>query len=390
MHGNLSDSVLSVTLEDLNDAETIQRLAPIIYLSFLTLVGTPGNLLVIAVYTWTIKRRTTHRLFITALAVTDFLVCTVAVPFEIIQMTHQLTFYSEWACKIFRSINVLLALLSSFILIALSADRTRRVIQPLKLQMTIRQAIWCIFLVTLLAFVFAFPEAVISGISLEKLENNLTGYDCSFSDRYKDQAYTTVYSSTLLAIYIGCIFALIVMYSIIGRQVLSHVHFRSTFIRQNGTDNHSTASTNKLDRNEIKLSLEETCDSIDMDEDEFRSKQLSELKSSRENTIKRHAKSPDKRHGAMRQENSSKKVTKIAFAISFCFILSYVPYVAVKLNASIASGHFTSNATTKAIFPILGRTFIINNIVNPIIYGFLDQKFRQKCKIIFRHLTCRM
>ena len=399
MHDNFSESVSDVTLLDLNDDETALRLAPIIYLSFLMVLGIPGNVLVIIVYHLTVKRRTTHRLFITALAIADLLVCTITVPFEIFQMTHQLTFYSKWGCKLFRALNVLLALVSSFILVALSADRMRRVYQPLRPQLTPRQTLWSVLFVSIGALLFAWPEAVISGLSPEYFEDyNLTGSDCSFSDRYTDKQYTTIYSSLLLAIYLGCIITLIIMYSVIGHQVISHAHFRNTFTRREwaGGDNHSTTSTNKLKKNDqIKnsASSEDPCDS--KSEDDEGHQNLSELKSdlkskSKEDLSKDDPKTPDKKNGIMRQANSSRKVTKIAFAISFCFILSYLPFVAVKLNASIASGIFVSNATTKAIFPILARTFIINNVVNPIIYGFLDQTFRQKCKMLFNRLTCRV
>ena len=399
MHDNFSESVSDVTLLDLNDDETAFRLAPIIYLSFLMVIGIPGNVLVIIVYHLTVKRRTTHRLFITALAIADLLVCTITVPFEIFQMTHQLTFYSKWACKLFRALNVLLALVSSFILVALSADRMRRVYQPLRTQLTPRQTLWSVLFVSIGALLFAWPEAVISGLSPEYFEDyNLTGSDCSFSDRYTDKQYTTIYSSLLLAIYLGCIITLIIMYSVIGHQVISHAHFRNTFTRREwaGGDNHSTTSTNKLKKSDqIKnsASSEDPCDS--KSEDDEGHQNLSELKSdlkskSKEDLSKDDPKTPDKKNGVMRQANSSRKVTKIAFAISFCFILSYLPFVAVKLNASIASGIFVSNATTKAIFPILARTFIINNVVNPIIYGFLDQTFRQKCKMLFNRLTCRV
>lgn len=395
MHDNFSESFSDVTILDLNDDETTRRLAPIIYLSFLMVLGIPGNLLVVIVYHLSVKRRTTHRLFITALAIADFLVCTITVPFELFQMTHQLTFYSKWTCKIFRAINVLLALVSSFILIALSADRTRRVCQPLRPQLTPRQTLWSVLFVSIGALLFAWPEAVISGLSPEYFEDyNLTGSDCSFSDRYTDKQYTTIYSSILLAIYIGCIITLIIMYSVIGHQVISHAHFRNTFTRRDcaGGDNHSTGSTNKLKKSDqIKnsASSEDPCDSKSEDDDGHN--KFSDLKSkSKEDLSKEEPKTPDKTNGVMKQANSSRKVTKIAFAISFCFILSYLPFVAVKLNASIAGGIFVSNSTTKAIFPILARTFIINNVVNPIIYGFLDQTFRQRCKMLFNRLSCRV
>jgi hypothetical protein len=62
--------------------------------------------------------------------------------------------------------------------------------------------------------------------------------------------------------------------------------------------------------------------------------------------------------------------------------------VAVKLNASVVKGRFVSTPLTKAIFPILARTFIINNIINPIIYGFLDPTFLQHCEMTLRLMFC--
>ncbi|CAC5408725.1 unnamed protein product [Mytilus coruscus] len=88
------------------------------------------------------------------------------------------------------------------------------------------------------------------------------------------------------------------------------------------------------------------------------------------------------------KKKRSKKVTRIAFVISFCFILSYLPYVAVKLNASVVKGQFTETPLTKAIFPILARTFIINNIINPVIYGFLDPTFLKHCKMTIKYILC--
>jgi hypothetical protein len=79
----------------------------------------------------------------------------------------------------------------------------------------------CIAVVVAIGILFCWPEAVISGISLEHIDKyNLTGYDCSFSDRLSGKEYTTIYSTLLLAMYISCMIALVIMYAIVGRQVL--------------------------------------------------------------------------------------------------------------------------------------------------------------------------
>jgi hypothetical protein len=63
---------------------------------------------------------TTHRIFLLGLAVSDFIVCSVTVPFEIIDVEHSHTFHSTEACKVFRSLNYLFIFTSILMLMALS------------------------------------------------------------------------------------------------------------------------------------------------------------------------------------------------------------------------------------------------------------------------------
>ena len=383
MAGNSSMSV--VTLEDLNDDETDKRTSAIVYLSVVMALGIPGNLLVIAVYFGTLKRRQgTHWIFIRALALTDLLVCTIAIPFELFQQTHQLTFYSEFGCKFFRAVSVHLSMTSSLLLIAMSGNRLRRVCQPLKHQLTQQQALVCIAVVVAIGILFCWPEAVISGISLEHIDKyNLTGYDCSFSDRLSGKEYTTIYSTLLLAMYISCMIALVIMYAIVGRQVLKRAkvlnsHRQSCKINPSQTGTEETSCGHHSD------------DTIDDKSSNEKSVSVAIVKLS-DVATKDESKKPKgkcKKCKPGTEKNASKKVTRIAFAISFCFILSYLPYVAVKLNASVVKGRFVSTPLTKAIFPILARTFIINNIINPIIYGFLDPTFLQHCEMTLRLMFC--
>ncbi|VDI16375.1 Hypothetical predicted protein, partial [Mytilus galloprovincialis] len=159
---------------------------------------------------------------------------------------------------------------------AMSAHRVRLVCHPLKQQLTPRQTSFCICIVAVISILFAWPEAVLSGLSGENFGCNLTGYDCSFSDRYTDTVFPTAYSAVLQSLFIVCIIALVVMYLVIGHRVFRH------------------------------------------------------------------------------SGSSAKNMTKIAFVISFCFVLSYLPYVSIKLNAAIKRGNFIVYDETEAVFPILG------------------------------------
>lgn len=374
-----------LTLADLNDEETSKRTSAIVYLSIVMALGIPGNLLVIIIYFGTLRRRDgAHWMYIRALAITDFLVCVIAIPFELYQQTHQLTFYSESGCKTFRSISVHLSLMSSLVLIVMSGNRLRRVCQPLKKQMTPKQGLLSIAIVVLIAALFCWPEGALSGISLEELPNNLTGYDCSFSDRYKKENYTMVYSTLLLTVYISCMAALVIIYAIVGREVLKRAKLQNAKRK---------VSARIAEVTSCEHAVHNDSDTIDDKTDSSDHKTIHiEVISKSYNSSDQNDNKPKRCKKCQRKTDSnlkaSKRVTRIAFAISICFIASYLPYVAVKLNASVAKGNFVVTPLTKAVFPILARTYILNNIINPLLYGFLDPTFLQHCKLLFRRVFC--
>ncbi|CAC5408727.1 CCKAR [Mytilus coruscus] len=380
MAGNYTN--VEMSLDDFNDKETGKRTSAIVYLSVVMALGIPGNLLVIMVYFGSLGRRDgTHWMYIRALAVTDLLVCMVAIPFELFQQTHQLTFYSATGCRIFRAISVHLSLTSSLLLIAMSGNRLRRVCQPLKRQLTTNQGYVTIVIVVGIALLFCWPEGALSGISLEKLDNNLTGYDCSFSDRFRGENYTMIYSTVLLTVYISCMLALVIMYSIVGRQVIERTKFQKSLRRKYSVSPSSAATETTASENHTTDTMDEKseCEDEKIPIEIIKQPGITEKNDNNQYKGKRKTVS---------EKKPSKKVTRIAFVISFCFILSYLPYVAVKLNASVIKGRFISTPLTKAIFPILARTFIINNIVNPVIYGFLDPTFLQNCKMTIKQILC--
>ena len=294
------------TLDSLNAKETDKRIPTIVFLSIFMIIGILGNLLVIVVYFGTLKRRqSAHWTFIRSLAIVDFLVCTIVISFELAQQTHQLTFYNEGVCKLFRTFTVYSTIISAFLMITISSDRLRLVCWPTSRQLTSNKAVIVVVMVAIFSIVCAWPEGALSGIRfLEHTDCNLTGSDCNFSNR--DVNYTTTYSAILFSVFIICMLALIIMYSIMAYQV-------------------------------------------------FR-----------------------------RGQRIKTKLTKIAFVISFCFIISYIPFSVVKLNGAVKRGKDSS--LPAELYPILARLFIFNNIVNPFVYVIIDSTFREHCLLLYTNV----
>ena len=373
------------TLQEYNDEEANRRLIPVIYLGLLMLIGIPGNLIVLIVYPSRFPK-TTHRMFITGLAVADILVCVVTLPFEITEMRLQYTFYNSWCCKFFRACNTLFALSSIFILMGLSGDRFRRVCTPLKVQMTSRHATIYIMFCVVLAVIFSWPNFFISGIRLVNLGNNVTGYDCSLSDQFAKTKYPTLYGGTLFLVFIICMISLIVLYSLIGRQIVKHFQFRRRFSRSStskstsstpvSNDSRKLMSTNKAEQ---EYNNEVFIDNKPKETQEMLTRK-SHRKSSKHHSTKRQS---------VKEDATSKKLTKIALAISLAFILSYLPHLTISLLTAL-KGKFLlpPGPVVSAVLPIVTRSFAINNVVNPIIYGLMDKRFRDNCKLMFKNALC--
>ncbi|XP_071120909.1 adenosine receptor A3-like [Mytilus edulis] len=377
---NIIDLDLNKTLQDYNDEEALRRLAPMIYLVLLMLIGIPGNVLVLIVYPIRFQK-STHRTFIIGLALSDLFVCAVTLPFEITEMRFQYTFYNMWACKFFRACNNLFALSSIFILMGLSGDRYRRVFTPLKLQMTSHHATVIIFFSVCLSFMFSWPNFFISGIRHVKLgQLNITGFDCSLSDQFAKTIYPTVYGGTLFLIFIICMVSLIVIYSLIGRKLCVHIQFRRKF--SNVSSSKSTSDTTLSNEQHHVNTSQQYENEVFEDKKDKKEHSEKKLLNKKKSTIKDRKKST-------KEDMASKKLTKIAFAVSLAFILSYLPHLTISLLTALKGKFlFAPGPVVSAVLPIVSRSFAINNVVNPIIYAFIDRRFRDGYRYIFKKIIC--
>ena len=357
----------NVTIHDLNHEEVMRRLPSLIYMAVLAMVGLPGNLSVLIVFLKHYKE-STYRTFIVALASVDLVACAVCMPFEIIETIFQYTFYAVGICKVFRTLNIIVSVSSIFILMGLSVDRFRHVCQPLKIQMSVKVSrIVCIASIALAVFV-AWPQFFLSGIRHVRLRDNITGIDCSLSDEYKSTKYPFYHNAVMFLIFIVCIVSLIIMYALIGRKIFQHSRFRKTF-RPSFISSSSTS--NKTSSTSFSGSSKQShrTDHIP----------LGQAKSTLNNNP-----TPRSHHSPSNDNKSKQKITKVAFAVSVLFILSYLPYLILTTMTAVR-GRFVAKPgpIVSAVLPIVTRSVFINSVGNPFIYGILDQRFRRYVKQTF-------
>lgn len=365
---NMSSSFnTAVTLQDLNDQEAMRRLAPMIYLAILICIGLPGNIIVIVTYL-TQYKKSTHRIIILGLAWIDLVACTVGMPFEIIEMRFQYTFYSAVACKIFRFNNTFISLGSVLTIVVMAIDRFRRVCRPLKAQMTIKHAKITCMLALVVSVFLSWPAIVYLGIRTVKLKHNITGIDCSVSDAFWKTKYPFYHNAVLFLIFIVCLVSLVVIYSMIGRRIFSHVRFRSRFVSSRSTSSARTTSTTTGSQRSEQAQFQLLPKPQEKDDIQINNRVLDPKES------KTNKNEIDKSEKELRK---TRKITKIAFLITLMFVLSYLPHLILVIMTAV-KGRFLAKPgpVVSALLPIVSRSIFINNMVNPLIYGFCDAKFR--------------
>jgi hypothetical protein len=76
----------------------------------------------------------------------------------------------------------------------------------------------------------------------------------------------------------------------------------------------------------------------------------------------------------------TKQIMFMLFMIPVLFVLSFIPHLALLLLKAFNPSFFNDMSPIEvSVYNVFLRSFVINNVANPIIYGFCDKKFRSEC-----------
>ena len=375
-------------LEDLEYAEFIDEYLPIfIYLLVLGVIGTFGNAHVLLVYSQRYSP-SNHRIFIIWLAAVDFFSCTVSIPFEMYDIRYRYTFNASWACKVFRFLNHAASVSSGFLLGLIALERFRKACQPTKTQMTIKQAkISCI--VTLLTSSFlAVPAVVIYGANVsETFHPGIIGSDCTSLTKY--QSPFKIYSGALL-LFSTCVFVMcIIIYIFVGNVLYKQMQFRKRVqMRRKMLYALSSASIN-THGSTLKLTNGSvgSLDRIEI-EDDHSSINNERLKIQKTSTGSNNQLQLQKRRAKI---SRSRRITLMFLVATSVSYLGYLPNTVFSVIKALDTPTFTTIAMKLgASVYIFLRLYFISNVTNPIVYSFMDERFREECRAYYRRLKERL
>ena len=376
---------LNATLQELNDDKAVLLIPAIVYTAVLMIVGFIGNILVIIYYGCKAKRTSTS-LFISMLAIFDLTACVIAMPGEILDIRYFFMFENVVMCKLSKFVNHLTAAGSSLTLVIVAVDRHRRICFPFRHQIQVKHAFVSSIVCGSVALLLSAPSLIIYAptqvdIPVPYTSNStINGKDCTSTKAEQFSLFIWIFNGIYFLIFLLLAFSVTVLYIKIGRVVLKHNrHGAVRTTSQSTTSQTSTNNTVLTDvstnvtelpgmeqETEIKDNATDNIETMPKEHKRKRSYVVSEIK---QNTKIKHEK----------LDSKTIKCTIIMVAITAAFIISCLPYLALVIWRSFKGGYETEFLSdTELIFFEIGmRSYLLNNAINPILYSFFNDKFRQ-------------
>ncbi|XP_069117988.1 orexin receptor type 2-like [Argopecten irradians] len=327
------------------------------------LLGLLGNTMVIYIYKFKLRKVSEDRFFIPYLAGIDAVACVICSSANIIINFNPVRYPDEFLCKVFFMLSQFAGSSSALMLTIIAIQRFQRICQPFKPKMTLRTKRLSVLFTLMFVFLASIPSLFTTGIgSISNPQLNVTGYVCASVEVMGSRMFPFAYNLLVLTICVGNLFVLCVLYVLVGKTIYGRVKYRQ----------------------DVKTAA--MCESSSSDVISEGYARKSSTVSESQSSIKRgstHHKSSRK----MRMAGN--RLSLMFLVITLVYVICFVP----TLTAIVWDSLDRNVWLTKSNWEIVGfrsaySLYIINNIVNPIIYGFFDKSLRKEMLSLLGCLKC--
>ncbi|CAG2252327.1 CCKAR [Mytilus edulis] len=343
-------------LQQWNDEQVHIYIGNDVLLIVYILLGLIGNTLVMIVYKYKMKQNVDDRYFIPWLALLDLLACTFRCSFEFARKMNPVNFRGSVLCKLCWTPVNITGLSSIILLFVIALHRYLKVCRPFGKQMTLywkRVALGMTFGISLIpttALAFYNEE-----VKVYNSELNVTGFVCEIDINGIDAGFIVlIIFATVFILVIMC--GMLLLNILIGRKIYKQIHFRMKMTRVDQSAFHKPTT------------------SVEIDQLPSVSGQFSEDTSKSANSFQQRK--------AVKKENISHTFSYMFMMVAIAFFLSYIPQFII-LFMSLGSDNLwiDKSKAELSLLAFFREMFVWNNIVNPVIYGYYDKKFREKAFI---------
>ncbi|XP_076098790.1 orexin receptor type 2-like [Mytilus galloprovincialis] len=355
-----------------------------VFLIIYFIVGVFGNVVVLIVYQVKLKKESDSRYFIPILALVDLLATILRVPFELWRTILPVNFRDINACRYLWFVVNIFTFASIYFLGIITLQRYLKVCRPFGPQLTLRWRRASLVFIFLLAAGTGAPFVIWDEIlPIPNSALNVTGYICGADvfEVNENSDYILGFIFFISFVITSVMLELIILNSLIARKIYTII--RNTNARRNSTkparsnaSKEISGSTFYVTQDGTSITEANSTDfSLTNNEQEIRKEKLVVPLSNYSKPIKSTSEN--------QEPASSRKFSYMFMVISLAFILSYLPQIFL-LFSLINDRYFwiKISQTETIVFKFIDHMTTVNNIVNPYVYGFFDQKFRASAKTL--------
>ncbi|KAI8520047.1 hypothetical protein Bbelb_033040 [Branchiostoma belcheri] len=334
----------SITSSDLNNTHAPVHVPIAIILSILCACGTLGNLLVTVVMIRK-KQKRSPSYFILNLAIMDGVASAILIPLEVkASLTMFNLFANVETCRLFKWFECAAMLTSTFITVAIAVDRYLAICRPFKYAsskiLAVNRA--RIAAASSVALGMVLPLPILPCYDFFHVSDKINFCELKYDGVCK---YFVAWYQPIIVLL--CVVIVIVLYTIV------YLDIRRTRRRLSTKVGAAVVSNSRRPSSIQNFQAEEL-------------------------TKKRPSLSP---LGA----GNNYRTVKLFVLVTFVFFFTWLPYCILNLNL----GYLFFTTTTQlsiTLFEIVSKLYLLNFILNPFIYAFVNKSFRKDCKQLF---TCR-
>ncbi|XP_029310536.1 cholecystokinin receptor type A [Cottoperca gobio] len=348
------------------EPKDINQTVRIILYSLIFLLSVLGNSLIICVLVRNRRMRTVTNLFLLSLSISDLMVSLFCIPFTLIPNLMRDFIFGTSICKLVMYFMGVSVSVSTFNLVAISLERYSAICNPLtsRTWQTKSHAAKVITATWMASFILMLPYPISSGLKPFTRYNNSTGYMCRlvWSNDVIQQSW---YVSLLLLLFLIPGIVMMTAYGLICLELYRGITFEQSSRKERQS---STGS--------IKPGESDGC----------------YLQPSKRKSITGFAGSSKPKASRVCSSSSSanlmakKRVIRMLLVIVFLFFLCWTPVFVV--NAWQAFDRRSAYRLTGAPISYIHLLSYTSACVNPIIYCFMNKRFRQGMLTTFTCCSC--
>ena len=408
---NMSDSIF--LRRTFNESEQLavdlfydRRFPTVVMLILFSIVGIPGNIIVLLVYFK--GRLTTTQFLISVIAMVDLFAAGVAIPFSIVYQTSWFSILDITFCKMSKTSTFIGTYPGVYLIWGLSVVRYYHVCRPHELYFVeTKVRAFCVFIFGISLF-FGGCIYVMMG-KQTWAEKELPAYYCNVADDYKNGVLHRFTLVVALVSLLFCLISIVIMYCLILRRVLKQQN-KMIIYKNNTLNKCEQLLAKEVDRNRNAVFTDQ-CDVsfistvtqfiksdssiVSHDESDKQTYTTIEQRTDKvedpENILETSTslnKSSISQNIIFPQSSGFPKTMLVAI-IGSVYVLTYVPWISITI-------YLTVNKLPRTPFQDLFKygfnpglyLFYLGCAVNPVVYTFVDPIFRSKCKAIFQKTDC--